>query len=148
MSTYNVPDQTGGVGDPILMSPGAARGGRLSENLLRSLRFTSPALFGLGALNAVTAQMQGNRGALATALCLCVCAGGLFVEDRLQRDLRQDRRILAYVAAHPAASVTGAARDLGSSSRTIEASLERLVADGLVAHGGEDPMVRTYSLSG
>ncbi|WP_327416452.1 MarR family transcriptional regulator [Streptomyces sp. NBC_01233] len=116
--------------------------------LLRSLRFTTPVLFALGALNAVTAQMQDDRGALATALCLCVCAGGLFVEDRLQHGLRRDRRVLAYVAAHPKTSLMGAARDLEFSSRTIEASLERLVADGLVAHGGEEATVRTYSLSG
>lgn len=138
----------GSVRGPAPCRPGATRGEHLSKTLLRSLRFTAPVLFILGALNAVTAQVQDDRGALATAPCLCVCAGGLFVEDRFQHGLCHDRRVLAYVAARQRTSPMDAARDLEFSSRTIEVSLERPVAEGLVAHGGEEAAVRTYSLSG
>ncbi|KUH35310.1 hypothetical protein ATE80_29935 [Streptomyces kanasensis] len=114
--------------------------------MLRSLHITSPLLFAVGAMNAVTAHIEENRGALATALCLCVCAAGLFAEDRLQQDLRRDSRVLAYVAAHPKARLARAARDLGLSPRRVEASLARLVAAGLLTHTGEEEPVRTYSI--
>ncbi|MET9374081.1 MarR family transcriptional regulator [Streptomyces sp. NPDC002992] len=117
----------------------------LSKPMLRSLRVTSPLLFVVGAMNAVTAQIEGNRGALATALCLCVCAAGLFTEDLLQQDLRRDPRVLAYVAAHPNVSLARAAGDLDLPLQKVEVSLARLVAAGLLVHTGEEERVRTYS---
>ncbi|KOU98403.1 hypothetical protein ADK91_30330 [Streptomyces sp. XY511] len=115
--------------------------------MLSSLRFTAPALFTLGLLNAITAQLGGDRGALATALCLCVCAAGLFVEDQLQRGLRRDQRVLAYVGAHPTATVCGVSQAVGISDRQAEASLARLAEQALVSCADPDAAVPMYSVS-
>ena len=77
---------------------------RLSDPAIRSARFTTRALFALGALNAWYGQAAGDYGAVSTGLCFCVCAAGLFGEDLLQRGYRADRAVLAYVAAHPGAT--------------------------------------------
>ncbi|UKY48155.1 hypothetical protein [Streptomyces inhibens] len=55
-------------------------------------------------MNAWTAQQRDDYGALSTALCLCVCAAGLFGEDLVQRGYRRDRAILAHIARRPGAA--------------------------------------------
>jgi hypothetical protein len=114
---------------------------------LRSLRIAPVLLFVLGVMNGFTAQTRSDFGGVSTALCLCVCAAGLFAEDRLQRDLREDRRALVYVAAHPKTNSVSIARDLRWSQPRTESCLQRLRVDGLVACDDEQAAVRTYSLS-
>ncbi|MFE6459472.1 MarR family transcriptional regulator [Streptomyces cinereoruber] len=99
-------------------------------------------------MNIATAHTEGDRGALATAICLCVCAAGLFAEDLLQHGLRRDQRVLAYVAAHPKSSLVQTARDLRLPARVTQASFDRLVAEDLLAEVEEGVAVRAYSLSG
>ncbi|THA41208.1 MarR family transcriptional regulator [Streptomyces sp. A1547] len=92
--------------------------------------------------------MGGDGGALATALCLCVCAAGLFVEDQLQRGLRRDQRVLAYVGSHPKATMSDISLALGLPGRKAEASLARLTEQALVSCVDRDAAVPTYTISG
>ncbi|MEU9958588.1 hypothetical protein [Streptomyces sp. NPDC050982] len=86
----------------------------LSNGMLRSLHFTAPILFTLGALNAFTAQQRQDHAPLATALCLCICVAGLLAGDLLQHAFRRDRVVLAHVAVHPGAAARHIARALGA----------------------------------
>ncbi|GGS93588.1 hypothetical protein GCM10010254_12000 [Streptomyces chromofuscus] len=122
----------------------------LSNAALRSARFTAPILLALGALNAWTAQErpQEDYGALSTALCLCVCAAGLFGEDLLQRG-REDRAVLAHIATHLGAAPRHVARALGAPERVVARNLDRLTDDGLlvVVAVGATPGLRSYRLA-
>lgn len=86
---------------------------------------------------------------MATALCLCVCAAGLFAEDLLQRDYRRDGAVLAYVATHPGAATRHVARVIGARERVVARNLERLTADGLLVlvTDGVTPALRSYQLA-
>ncbi len=121
----------------------------LSNPALRSTRFTAPILLALGALNAWTAQETGDYGALSTALCLCVCAAGLFGEDLVQRGYRRDRAVVAHVAMHPGAALRQVACAVGAPECVVARSLSRLTEDGLLTLGtdGATPALRSYRLS-
>lgn len=114
----------------------------LSNPALRSARFTAPILLTLGALNAWTAQQRHDYGAFSTALCLCVCAAGLFGEDLVQPGYRRDRVVLAHIATHPGAATRQVARAVGASERVVARNLDRLTDDGLLVlvMGGEPPV--------
>ncbi|WP_455351913.1 winged helix-turn-helix domain-containing protein [Streptomyces sp. SYSU K217416] len=84
-------------------------------------------------MNAWTAQTKADYAALSTALCLCVCAAGLFAEELVQRGHRQDLMVLAHVAAHPGAEARGIARAVGAPERVVTRNVSRLTEDGLVA---------------
>ncbi|WP_343034447.1 winged helix-turn-helix domain-containing protein [Streptomyces sp. 769] len=116
---------------------------------LRSARFTAPTLLALGALNAWTAQEREDYGAFSTALCLCVCAAGLFGEDLLLRDRRRDRAVLAHIATHPGAATRHIARAVGASERVVARNLDRLTDDGLLVlvTDGATPALRSYRLA-
>ncbi|MGD3111539.1 winged helix-turn-helix domain-containing protein [Streptomyces sp. YGL11-2] len=103
----------------------------------------------LGALNAWTAQQRDDYGALSTALCLCVCAAGLFREDFVQRGYRRDRAVLAHIAAHPGAATRHVAHAIGVSERGAARSLDRLTDDGLLVlvSDGAPPALRSYRLA-
>jgi len=121
----------------------------LPKSALRSVRFTAPILVALGAMNAWTAQTKADYAALFTALCLCVCAAGLFGEDLVQRGHRQDLMVLAHVAAHPGAETRGIARAVGAPERVVTHNLSRLTEDGLVVLVEDDvhPALRAYRLT-
>lgn len=121
----------------------------LSESAIRSARFTSPALFVLGGLNAWAGQTVGDYLAVSTGLCVCVCAAGLFGEDLLQRSYCGDRAVLAYVAAHPGATTRRVARAIRIPERLAARSLNRLTGDGLLAVASDDetPALRSYQLA-
>ncbi|WP_100246918.1 MarR family transcriptional regulator [Streptomyces viridochromogenes] len=121
----------------------------LPKSALRSVRFTAPILMALGAMNAWTAQTKTDYAALSTALCLCVCAAGLFGEDLVQRGHRQDLMVLAHVAAHPGAEIRGIARAVGAPERVVTRNLSRLTEDRLVAvvEDDVDPALRSYRLA-
>lgn len=169
MSTYNVPENTrsakgcgllAGAGRPASQHP-AARAARsrgrapdptevhLSKPVIRSACFTAPVLLALGAVNAWTAQRTEDYGSLSTALCLCVCAAGLFGEDLLQRDYRRDSTVLAHVAAHPGAATRHVARAVGAPERVVARNLDRLTDDGLLVlvTDGATPALRSYRLA-
>jgi hypothetical protein len=122
---------------------------RLSDPAIRSARFTSPVLFVLGALNAWSGQAAGDYAAVSTGLCVCVCAAGLFGEDLLQRSYRDDRAVLAHVAAHPGATMRNVARATGVPERLVARNLDRLTADGLLVlvADGATPALRSYRLA-
>lgn len=122
----------------------------LSNTVLRSLRLTSPLLFTLGAAYAVAGQQRNDHSAVATALCLTVCAAGLFAEDLLQDGYRRDRVVLAYVAAHPGATARQAARALDTAEKVVGRCLSRLVEDGLIVLNDEAaaPDLPSYRLQG
>ncbi|QES27197.1 hypothetical protein DEJ47_12665 [Streptomyces venezuelae] len=103
----------------------------------------------LGAMNAWTAQTKADYAALSTALCLCVCAAGLFGEDLVQRGYRQDLMVLAHVAAHLGAEARGIARAVGSPERVVARNLSRLTENGLVVLVDDDahPALRSYRLT-
>ncbi|KUO22092.1 winged helix-turn-helix domain-containing protein [Streptomyces dysideae] len=103
----------------------------------------------LGALNEWTAREREDYAALSTALCLCVCAAGLFGEDLVQRGYRRDRAVLAHIATHPGAATRHVARADGASERVVARNLDRLTDDGLLAlvMGGETPALRSYRLA-
>lgn len=105
----------------------------LSNSAIRSARFTAPILMALGTMNAWAVQRTGDYGSLSTALCLCVCAAGLFGEDLLQRGYRRDREVLAYVAGHPGAATRHVARAVGAPERVVARNLDRLADEGLLA---------------
>lgn len=100
-------------------------------------------------MNAWTAQTKADYAALSTALCLCVCAAGLFGEDLVQRGHRQDLMVLAHVAAHPGAETRGIARAVGAPERVVARSLSRLTEVGfvLLVEDDVDPEVRSYRLT-
>ncbi|MGW0998373.1 winged helix-turn-helix transcriptional regulator [Streptomyces sp. NPDC002523] len=100
-------------------------------------------------MNAWTAQQAQDYGSLSTALCLCVCAAGLFGEDLLQRGYRRDREVIAHVAKHPGSSTSHVARAVGVSERAVAQNLDRLTADGLLVlvADGETPALRSYRLA-
>ena len=104
----------------------------LPKAALRSARFTSPILLALGAMNAWTAQTNADYAALSTALCLCVCAAGLFGEDLVQRGHRQDLVVPAHIAAHPVDEARGIARAVSAppNSQPQPAQRGRLVVLG------------------
>ncbi|MFF7408794.1 MULTISPECIES: winged helix-turn-helix transcriptional regulator [Streptomyces] len=103
----------------------------------------------LGALNAWTAHQREDYGALFTALCLCVCAAGLFGEDLVQRGYRRDRAVLAHIAVHPGAATRHVARAVGASERVVARNLDRLTDDGLlvVVSDGATSALRSYRLA-
>lgn len=119
------------------------------SNAFRSARFTAPVLLVLGAMNAWTAHQTEDYGSLSTALCLCVCAAGLFGEDLLQRGYRRDRVVLAHVAAHPGAATRRVARAVGAPERVVARNLDRLTDDGLLVlvTCGATPALRSYRLA-
>ncbi|MFH8290409.1 winged helix-turn-helix domain-containing protein [Streptomyces sp. NPDC018059] len=121
----------------------------LSNPAIRSARFTAPILLVLGAMNAWAAQRAEDYGSLSTALCLCVCAAGLFGEDLLQRGYRRDRAVLAHVAAHPGAATRHVARAVGMPERVVVRNFDRLTDDGLLVlvTDGETPALRSYRLA-
>ncbi|MFD8117791.1 MarR family transcriptional regulator [Streptomyces microflavus] len=100
-------------------------------------------------MNAWTAQMKADYAALSTALCLCVCAAGLFGEDLVQRGHRQDLVVLAHVAAHPGAGARDIARAVGISERVLVRNLGRLTEYGLVVlvEDDEHAALRSYRLT-
>ncbi|QDQ16616.1 winged helix-turn-helix domain-containing protein [Streptomyces spectabilis] len=103
----------------------------------------------LGAMNAWTSQRAEDYGAMSTALCLCVCAAGLYGEDLLQRGYHRDRAVLAHVAAHPGAATRHVARAVGASERVVSRNLDRLTDDGLLVlvTDGATPALRSYRLA-
>ncbi|MFJ8980119.1 winged helix-turn-helix transcriptional regulator [Streptomyces sp. NPDC102282] len=121
----------------------------LPKAALRSARVTAPILLALGAMNAWDAQTKADYAALSTALCLCVCAAGLFGEDLVQRGHRQDLGVLAHIAAHPGAEARGIARAVGAPERVVAHNLSRLIEDGLVLLIEDDvyPALRSYRLT-
>lgn len=121
----------------------------LPKAALRSARVTTPILLALGAMNAWTAQTKADYAALSTALCLCVCAAGLFGEDLLQRGHRQDLVVLAYVAAHPGAEARGIARAVGAPECVVARNLSRLAGSGLLALVDDEahPALRSYRIA-
>ncbi|WP_234436793.1 MarR family transcriptional regulator [Streptomyces maremycinicus] len=122
----------------------------LSESAIRSARFTSPALFALGGLNAWVGQTAGDYLAVSTGLCVCVCAAGLFGEDLLQRGYRADRAVLAYVAAHPGATTRQVAQAIGTPERLAAQNLDRLTDDALLTvttDGVPRVLLRSYRLA-
>ncbi|MFD7856814.1 MarR family transcriptional regulator [Streptomyces microflavus] len=110
---------------------------------------TAPILLVLGAMNAWIAQTKADYAALSTALCLCVCAAGLFGEDLVQRAHRQDLMVLAHVAAHPGAEARSVARAVGTPERVVARNLSRLTENGLVVlvEDDEHPALRSYRLT-
>ncbi|MEV6052831.1 winged helix-turn-helix domain-containing protein [Streptomyces sp. NPDC052107] len=100
-------------------------------------------------MNAWTAQKTEDYASLSTALCLCVCAAGLFGEDLLQRGYHRDREVLAHVAGHPGAATRQIARAVGASERVVARNLDRLTADGLLTlvTDGANPAHRSYRLA-
>ncbi|WP_331447524.1 MarR family transcriptional regulator [Streptomyces xanthochromogenes] len=121
----------------------------LSNVVIRSARFTAPILLALGTMNAGAAQRTEDYGCLSTALCLCVCAAGLFGEDLLQRGYRRDRAVLAHVAGHPGAKTRHVARAVGAPERVVARNLDRLTDDGLLVlvTDGATPALRSYRLA-
>ncbi|WP_225987333.1 MarR family transcriptional regulator [Streptomyces spectabilis] len=121
----------------------------LSNPAFRSARYTAPILLALGAMNAWTSQRAEDYGAMSTALCLCVCAAGLYGEDLLQRGYHRDRAVLAHVAAHPGAATRHVARAVGASERVVSRNLDRLTDDGLLVlvTDGATPALRSYRLA-
>lgn len=151
MSTYNVPENTRSELPP---TPGVFwrrpyLGGRLPDSAIRSARFTSPVLCGLGALSAWSGQTAGAYGAVSTGLCVCVCAAGLFGEDLLQRSYRRDRAVLAHVAAHPGSATRYVARAIRAPECVVARNLDRLTDEGLlvIATDGATPALRSYRLA-
>jgi hypothetical protein len=100
-------------------------------------------------MNAWSAQQAGDYVSVSTALCLCVCAAGLFGEDLLQRGYRRDRAVLAHVAAHPGAETRSVARAVGANEHVVARSLSRLTDDGLLVlvTDGATPGLRSYKLA-
>ncbi|MGI5260903.1 MarR family transcriptional regulator [Streptomyces angustmyceticus] len=82
-------------------------------------------------------------------MCLCVCAAGLFGEDVVQREHRQDVMVLAHVAAHPGTETRAIARAVGAPERVVTRNLTRLTEQGLVAlvEDGAHPALRSYRLA-
>lgn len=121
----------------------------LPKAALRSARVTAPILLALGAMNAWTAQTNADYAELSTALCLCVCAAGLFGEDLVQRGQRQDLLVLAHIAAHPGAEARGIARAVGTPERVVARNLSRLTENGLVVVVEDDkhPALKSYRLT-
>ncbi|MFJ8732785.1 winged helix-turn-helix domain-containing protein [Streptomyces bauhiniae] len=121
---------------------------RLPKFAIRSPRVTAPILLTLGAINAWLAAVEADYAALSTALCLCVCAAGLFGEDLVQRGHRQDLVVLAHVAAHPGAETRGIAQAVGVPERLVARNLDRLVEEGFVVQveGDVHPALRSYRL--
>lgn len=120
----------------------------LSEFAIRSARFTSPALFALGGLNAWVGQTAGDYLAVSSGLCVFVCAAGLFGEDLLQRGYRADRAVLVYVAAHPGVTTRQVAQAIGTPERLAARNLDRHTDDGLlsVTTDGVPRVLRSYRL--
>ncbi|MFF1478271.1 hypothetical protein ACFVYD_11980 [Streptomyces sp. NPDC058301] len=158
MSTYNLPGKHQvsdiGVGCGALRSVLVAwflEGGSSAEVCTSiSARITAPILLALGAANAWMAQTAADYAALSTALCLCVCAAGLFGEDLVQRGYRQDRMVLVYVAENPGAAVDGIARAVGLPERIVVRNLNRLAEDGpldLVEHDETRPSLHSYRVA-
>lgn len=134
MSTYNVPENTrpGCVDTPLrpglrnisesctacdcLAGMAPTWEVRLSDPAIRSARFTSPALFVLGALNAWYGQAAGDYGAVSTGR---VRTAGLFGEDLLQCGYRRDRAVLAHAAVHPELQLGVWPRAIGVSERFV-----------------------------
>ncbi|WP_227026006.1 winged helix-turn-helix domain-containing protein [Streptomyces fodineus] len=100
-------------------------------------------------MNAWTAQQSEDYGSLSTALCLCVCAAGLFGEDLLQSGYRRDREVLAHIAGRPGATTRQVARAVGVSERVAARNLDRLTDDGLLVliADGVPPALRSYRLA-
>ncbi|MGW4441329.1 winged helix-turn-helix domain-containing protein [Streptomyces sp. NPDC004682] len=100
-------------------------------------------------MNAWTAQQAEDYVSLSTALCLFVCAAGLFGEDLLQRGYHRDRAVLAHVAAHPGAVTRHVARAIGVSERVVAQNLDRLTDDGLLVlvTDSATPALRSYRLA-
>ncbi|KAB2977336.1 MarR family transcriptional regulator [Streptomyces sp. SS1-1] len=119
----------------------------MSDSAIRSARFTSPALFVLGGLNAWIGQATGDY--LAGSTGLCVCPAGLFGEDLLQRGYCGDRVVLVYVAGHPGATTRQVAQAIRIPERRATRDLDQLTADGLltVASDGNPRALRSYLLS-
>ncbi|MFD6621470.1 MarR family transcriptional regulator [Streptomyces diastaticus] len=93
----------------------------------------------LGAMNAWAAQMDADYAALSTALCLCICAAGLFGETLVQREHRQDLVVLAHVEAHPGAEPRGIARSVGAPEHMVARNLSRLTESGFVVLVDDEP---------
>lgn len=104
----------------------------MSASLFRSARFTAPVLFVLGALNAWTAQAQSNLGALSSAICLCVCAAGLFGEDLVQRGYRLDRAILVHIGKNPGTPMRPLVEATGRPERVVAERLRKLCEGGFL----------------
>jgi hypothetical protein len=122
---------------------------RLSDSAIRSPRFTSPALFVLGGLNAWIGQTTGAYLAVSTGLCVCACPAGLFGEDLLQRGYRGDRAVLAYVAGHLGATTRQVSQAIRIPERRATRNFDRLTGDGLlmVASDGTPRALRSYQLA-
>ncbi|WP_246204259.1 MarR family transcriptional regulator [Streptomyces tailanensis] len=84
-----------------------------------------------------------------TALCLCVCAAGLFGEDLLQRGYHRDREVLTYIAVHPGVATRHSAQAIGASERVVARNLDRLTSDRLLVLDADDatPALRSYRLA-
>ncbi|MFD6076757.1 MarR family transcriptional regulator [Streptomyces hydrogenans] len=111
-----------------------------------SLRYVAPVLFAIGAMNTFTASLQGDLVSISTALCLCLCAAGLFVASQKQRDLLLGQKILAWVANHPEVTAGQVARAVSCSTPTAQVGLERLTNEGFLSHRELHGGVRRYSL--
>jgi hypothetical protein len=99
-------------------------------------------------MHAWTALPSEDHTAFAIAMCLCICAAGLFTEDRLQRDYRRDGAVLVYVAAHPGAATVHVARAIGARERVVARNLDRLTDDGFLVlrTDGATPALRSHML--
>lgn len=111
-----------------------------------SVRLTPLLLFTFGAAYALIGQQRHDYLSVATALCLCVSAAGLFSEDLIHSGYRRDRAVLVHVAAHPGAQPAQIARALGVAETAVVVSLVRLAEDGRVEEG--TPESCSYRLAG
>ncbi|NXY93913.1 MarR family transcriptional regulator [Streptomyces sp. BR123] len=114
-----------------------APGDPLSKTVFLSLRLTARLLFTLGAVYALTAQQHFDHGGTPTALCLSVCAAGLFAEDLLQGGYRWDRAVFAHIAVHPGVNARQTARAVDIAEKVVPRSLDRFACDGIVAAENE-----------
>ena len=120
----------------------------LSEFAIRSARFTSPALFALGGLNAWVGQTAGDSLPYPAGCASVSARLALFGEDLLQRGYRADRAVLVYVAAHPGVTTRQVAQAIGTPERLAARNLDRLTDDGLlsVTTDGVPRVLRSYRL--
>ncbi|WP_181807163.1 MarR family transcriptional regulator [Streptomyces shenzhenensis] len=85
----------------------------------------------LAAANEWVAGVAEDCAALSAALCLCVCAAGMFGEDLLQRGYHRDREVLAYIAVYPGVAIRHIACVIGAFEQVVARNLDRLTSDGL-----------------